>query len=133
MSVYLRMCVCVCACTFMQDKQELPWWLGVSYKGIGQYDQQDKLKPRKVGGRLCELLGSSHSCIAQSPLGLVVFVLKFGRFFTSKMLSCNSLCSRSDFSCTEVDFNPKKHKIPCWVSENPPEKSAILQPHWVAR
>lgn len=40
--------VCACVCTLMQDKQEIPWWLGVSYKGIGQYDLQDKLKPRKV-------------------------------------------------------------------------------------
>ncbi|XP_036955764.1 FERM domain-containing protein 4B isoform X5 [Acanthopagrus latus] len=31
----------------VKDKQEIPWWLGVSYKGIGQYDLQDKLKPRK--------------------------------------------------------------------------------------
>uniref|UniRef100_A0A671NSR9 FERM domain-containing protein 4B-like n=1 Tax=Sinocyclocheilus anshuiensis TaxID=1608454 RepID=A0A671NSR9_9TELE len=31
-----------------QDKQGIPWWLGVSYKGIGQYDLQDKLKPRKL-------------------------------------------------------------------------------------
>ncbi|KAM9536439.1 FERM domain-containing protein 4B isoform 6-T6 [Salvelinus alpinus] len=31
----------------VKDKQGLPWWLGVSYKGIGQYDLQDKLKPRK--------------------------------------------------------------------------------------
>uniref|UniRef100_A0A3B4X6A8 FERM domain containing 4B n=1 Tax=Seriola lalandi dorsalis TaxID=1841481 RepID=A0A3B4X6A8_SERLL len=30
------------------DKQGIPWWLGVSYKGIGQYDLQDKLKPRKL-------------------------------------------------------------------------------------
>ncbi|XP_046708827.1 FERM domain-containing protein 4B isoform X1 [Silurus meridionalis] len=32
----------------VKDKQGIPWWLGISYKGIGQYDQQDKLKPRKV-------------------------------------------------------------------------------------
>uniref|UniRef100_A0A7N6APL7 FERM domain-containing protein n=1 Tax=Anabas testudineus TaxID=64144 RepID=A0A7N6APL7_ANATE len=32
----------------VKDKQGIPWWLGVSYKGIGQYDLQDKLKPRKV-------------------------------------------------------------------------------------
>ncbi|XP_064822781.1 FERM domain-containing protein 4B-like isoform X2 [Oncorhynchus masou masou] len=32
----------------VKDKQGLPWWLGVSYKGIGQYDLQDKLKPRKL-------------------------------------------------------------------------------------
>ncbi|XP_010794874.1 FERM domain-containing protein 4B-like [Notothenia coriiceps] len=34
----------------VKDKQGLPWWLGVSYKGIGQYDLQDKLKPRKYRG-----------------------------------------------------------------------------------
>uniref|UniRef100_A0A3Q2XU77 FERM domain containing 4B n=1 Tax=Hippocampus comes TaxID=109280 RepID=A0A3Q2XU77_HIPCM len=33
---------------FLQDKQGIPWWLGVSYKGVGQYDLQDKLKPRKL-------------------------------------------------------------------------------------
>ncbi|KAK7915785.1 hypothetical protein WMY93_011546 [Mugilogobius chulae] len=32
----------------VKDKQGIPWWLGISYKGIGQYDQQDKLKPRKL-------------------------------------------------------------------------------------
>uniref|UniRef100_A0A4W5L5R7 FERM domain containing 4B n=1 Tax=Hucho hucho TaxID=62062 RepID=A0A4W5L5R7_9TELE len=31
-----------------KDKQGIPWWLGISYKGIGQYDLQDKLKPRKL-------------------------------------------------------------------------------------
>lgn len=31
-----------------QDKQGIPWWLGLSYKGIFQYDYQDKVKPRKV-------------------------------------------------------------------------------------
>ncbi|KAM8830432.1 FERM domain-containing protein 4B isoform 2-T3 [Synchiropus picturatus] len=31
-----------------QDKQGIPWWLGISYKGISQYDLQDKLKPRKL-------------------------------------------------------------------------------------
>lgn len=34
--------------SMFQDKQGLPWWLGISYKGIGQYDLQDKVKPRKV-------------------------------------------------------------------------------------
>uniref|UniRef100_A0A7N6BRC3 FERM domain-containing protein n=1 Tax=Anabas testudineus TaxID=64144 RepID=A0A7N6BRC3_ANATE len=32
----------------VKDKQGIPWWLGLSYKGIGQYDLQDKLKPRKL-------------------------------------------------------------------------------------
>ncbi|XP_043933836.1 FERM domain-containing protein 4B isoform X2 [Protopterus annectens] len=31
----------------VKDKQGLPWWLGISYRGIGQYDLQDKIKPRK--------------------------------------------------------------------------------------
>uniref|UniRef100_A0A3P8TNF9 FERM domain containing 4B n=1 Tax=Amphiprion percula TaxID=161767 RepID=A0A3P8TNF9_AMPPE len=33
---------------YYEDKQGIPWWLGISYKGIGQYDLQDKLKPRKL-------------------------------------------------------------------------------------
>ncbi|XP_035016237.1 FERM domain-containing protein 4B isoform X3 [Hippoglossus stenolepis] len=32
----------------VKDKQGIPWWLGLSYKGIGQYDLQDRLKPRKL-------------------------------------------------------------------------------------
>ncbi|KAJ3602735.1 hypothetical protein NHX12_030484, partial [Muraenolepis orangiensis] len=32
----------------VKDKQGIPWWLGISYKGIGQFDLQDKLKPRKL-------------------------------------------------------------------------------------
>eukprot|EP00064_Thunnus_orientalis_P017362 superscaffoldBa00003664_g17443 len=31
----------------VKDKQGIPWWLGLSYKGIFQYDHQDKVKPRK--------------------------------------------------------------------------------------
>lgn len=41
-----------------QDKQGIPWWLGLSYKGIGQYDLQDKLKPRKVS--ISSRLRTSH-------------------------------------------------------------------------
>ncbi|XP_066526361.1 FERM domain-containing protein 4B [Hoplias malabaricus] len=32
----------------VKDKQGIPWWLGISYKGIGQYDIQDKVKPRRL-------------------------------------------------------------------------------------
>ena len=32
-----------------QDKKDIPWWLGISYKGIGVYDKNDKNVPRKVG------------------------------------------------------------------------------------
>ncbi|XP_045389649.1 FERM domain-containing protein 4A isoform X1 [Lemur catta] len=32
----------------VKDKQGIPWWLGLSYKGIFQYDYHDKVKPRKI-------------------------------------------------------------------------------------
>lgn len=32
----------------VKDKSGLPWWLGLSYKGIGQYDQGDRVTPRNV-------------------------------------------------------------------------------------
>ncbi|XP_018410939.1 PREDICTED: FERM domain-containing protein 4B [Nanorana parkeri] len=32
----------------VKDKQGIPWWLGISFKGIGQYDIQDKIKPRNL-------------------------------------------------------------------------------------
>ncbi|GCB73205.1 hypothetical protein scyTo_0006672 [Scyliorhinus torazame] len=32
----------------VKDKQGIPWWLGLSYKGIFQYDHRDKVKPRKI-------------------------------------------------------------------------------------
>ncbi|XP_041444395.1 FERM domain-containing protein 4A isoform X2 [Xenopus laevis] len=32
----------------VKDKQGIPWWLGLSHKGIFQYDHHDKVKPRKV-------------------------------------------------------------------------------------
>ena len=36
-------------CVFpLQDKTNMPWWLGLSPKGIGLYDHGDKIKPRKV-------------------------------------------------------------------------------------
>uniref|UniRef100_A0A3P8QT87 FERM domain-containing protein n=1 Tax=Astatotilapia calliptera TaxID=8154 RepID=A0A3P8QT87_ASTCA len=45
---YCESVVYLHVCAFLQDKQGIPWWLGVSYKGIGQYDWQDKLKPRQL-------------------------------------------------------------------------------------
>ncbi|XP_061428626.1 FERM domain-containing protein 4A-like isoform X4 [Lethenteron reissneri] len=32
----------------VKDKQGIPWWLGLSWKGIFQYDYQDRVQPRKV-------------------------------------------------------------------------------------
>lgn len=36
----------------IQDKAGLPWWLGLSVKGISLYDHNDRKTPRKV----CELM-----------------------------------------------------------------------------
>ena len=57
-------------CSVFQDKQGIPWWLGLSYKGIFQYDHQDKVKPRKVRWcSLCCLWTTSPTvlCTAFSP------------------------------------------------------------------
>lgn len=35
-----------------QDKKDIPWWLGLSYKGIAVYDKSDKKEPRKVCSNL---------------------------------------------------------------------------------
>ncbi|PFX33465.1 FERM domain-containing protein 4A-like isoform X1 [Stylophora pistillata] len=32
----------------VKDKSNIPWWLGLSPKGIGLYDHGDKIKPRKI-------------------------------------------------------------------------------------
>lgn len=32
----------------VKDKSNIPWWLGLSPKGIGVYDHGDKIKPRKI-------------------------------------------------------------------------------------
>ncbi len=32
----------------LQDKAGIPWWLGLSFKGISQYDYNDKRTPRRV-------------------------------------------------------------------------------------
>ncbi|KAL7982769.1 hypothetical protein Chor_010367 [Crotalus horridus] len=40
----------------VKDKQGIPWWLGLSYKGIFQYDYHDKVKPRKKGRGTCSYL-----------------------------------------------------------------------------
>ncbi|KAL9971536.1 hypothetical protein ACROYT_G017710 [Oculina patagonica] len=32
----------------VKDKSNMPWWLGLSPKGIGLYDHGDKIKPRKI-------------------------------------------------------------------------------------
>lgn len=39
----------------VKDKSGLPWWLGLSYKGIGQYDQSDRVTPRNVSPQVTSL------------------------------------------------------------------------------
>ena len=50
---------------FFQDKKDIPWWLGISNKGIGVYDKQDKNVPRRVspkkGSPTFVMLGTSTS------------------------------------------------------------------------
>lgn len=55
-------------CCVFQDKQGIPWWLGLSYKGIFQYDYQDKVKPRKVS--LCFSLSEENL-----KSGIMLFVV----------------------------------------------------------
>lgn len=66
----------------LQDKQGIPWWLGISYKGIGQFDLQDKLKPRKVG--------SSRSLLTATPLLPPTFTL--GSTFCFLLIHIVPLC-----------------------------------------
>lgn len=47
---------------FFQDKQGIPWWLGLSYKGIFQYDYHDKVKPRKVSVYFSIKVWACHTC-----------------------------------------------------------------------
>ena len=32
----------------VKDKRNIRWWLGISYKGIAQYDYTDRTQPRRV-------------------------------------------------------------------------------------
>ena len=32
----------------VKNKQGIPWWLGLSFKGIAQFDYNDKRTPRRV-------------------------------------------------------------------------------------
>lgn len=45
---YCKTLISLLFASVFKDKQGIPWWLGLSYKGIFQYDHQDKVKPRKV-------------------------------------------------------------------------------------
>jgi len=56
----------------LQDKQGMPWWLGISYKGIGQYDLQDKLKPRKVTQITSILMNKVHLILFISLKGALI-------------------------------------------------------------
>ncbi|NWT74764.1 FRM4A protein, partial [Prunella himalayana] len=52
----------------VKDKQGIPWWLGLSYKGIFQYDYHDKVKPRKLPGWTESI--SLYHCAPTSSAGL---------------------------------------------------------------
>jgi hypothetical protein len=44
----MQIILCINYYFVAQDKGNLPWWLGMSPKGVGVYDHSDKTKPRKV-------------------------------------------------------------------------------------
>ncbi|KAI4878233.1 hypothetical protein NFI96_016272 [Prochilodus magdalenae] len=82
----------------VKDKQGLPWWLGISYKGIAQYDQQDKLKPRKPSRptkqkHLASCVLWAESC-GPSPVGRVLWAESCGPSPVGRVLwaeSCGPL------------------------------------------
>ncbi|PKU34266.1 ferm hypothetical protein [Limosa lapponica baueri] len=61
----------------VKDKQGIPWWLGLSYKGIFQYDYHDKVKPRKYVEGLAHRL--SKPC-QRLPLECSLFEPRFGPY-----------------------------------------------------
>ncbi|KAF4793971.1 FERM domain-containing protein 4A [Turdus rufiventris] len=53
----------------VKDKQGIPWWLGLSYKGIFQYDYHDKVKPRKTGEEAFIYLGLCRASVTRRTFG----------------------------------------------------------------
>jgi len=39
----------------VKNKQGIAWWLGLSFKGIAQYEYIDKRTPRRVSANACDL------------------------------------------------------------------------------
>jgi len=53
----------------LQDKSGIPWWLGISCKGIAVYDYNDRKTPRRVC--FCRSLYICYSCAMNfSPVTL---------------------------------------------------------------
>ena len=50
---------CFYVLSLPQDKQNIPWWMGMSPKGVGVYDHSDKTKPRKVSHFFILILDNS--------------------------------------------------------------------------
>uniref|UniRef100_A0A803XN16 FERM domain containing 4A n=1 Tax=Meleagris gallopavo TaxID=9103 RepID=A0A803XN16_MELGA len=63
----------------VKDKQGIPWWLGLSYKGIFQYDYHDKVKPRK-----------SKIHAARSLSEIAIDLTETGTLKTSKLANMGS-------------------------------------------
>lgn len=74
-----------------QDKQGIPWWLGLSYKGIFQYDYQDKVKPRKVS--------PSKICIFPPRTSYSLTLMFFSLNSSSSLSSSNGFVSLVVICC----------------------------------
>jgi hypothetical protein len=78
------------AISLSQDKKEIPWWLGISPRGIAVYDKNDKTTPRKVGMSVvtvCRLMykhlyRQNTCCVVDIALFLVPFFFQENTFIT---------------------------------------------------
>nr|XP_013809060.1 PREDICTED: FERM domain-containing protein 4B [Apteryx mantelli mantelli] len=87
----------------VKDKQGIPWWLGISYKGIGQYDLQDKVKPRKIMEALiCHLKQLPLGVLAHVSLGLVVSGQSLQEFWQPPGIATNDENTRKDLKTLPV-------------------------------
>lgn len=83
-------------CFLFQDKQGIPWWLGLSYKGIFQYDYHDKVKPRKVSVYFSTKVWACHTCHSLSQgcdihqMLALIHVIFEGCLFSPKLVSMSA-------------------------------------------
>ncbi|KAG9269945.1 FERM domain-containing protein 4B-like isoform X1 [Astyanax mexicanus] len=90
----------------VKDKQGMPWWLGISYKGIGQYDIQDKNKTQTgtsaVAALISHLYNTSCYCYITSCYcypSVVVYMEDVDSF-----LICPTLHKSLSFRIKKVRF-----------------------------
>lgn len=95
---YCKTLISLLFASVFKDKQGIPWWLGLSYKGIFQYDHQDKVKPRKV------------SCLCTTfslfPTVFFIYWVLIFRYNTNNVILSGAIQSRN------VSVLPSMHPLP---------------------